>query len=214
MIASLRGLTTTLCFVMLLAMGRAQEAARPSPGVERLEKAETQFWTDQKKVEADFRKGLAEAIESADKIEVFLLEFDSLKEDEIDFSPESRGEDPRFPISPYKSSAKILKRRALTSDELKDLRPALMAVVGIEKETGGSFCHFPVHGLRVFEGESVIFESSFCYFCENFYIRYPSEAHWFGMSSKAFETIMKRLIPIPESELKRFEAYSKPKAKK
>ncbi len=198
---------------VLVAAAFAEDVETLPPGVERLQKAEAQFWEGQEKVEAAFRKGIAEAIAAADKIEIVLLEFDSLKE-VVDRFGDEAGDEQRFPIRPYKASAKILQRRTLTPAELKELPPMLIAIVGVEKETGGAFCHLPVHGLRVFEGDAIIFESSFCYLCQNFYVQYPADAKWFGMSSKEFEAMMKRLMPIPEAELERFKAYSEKEPRK
>jgi hypothetical protein len=190
--------------IVLVAAARSEEDARSRAAAERLQAAEQEFENSLDQAEAGFRQRISKALATADKIEIFLLEFDSLKpdpDDDVQFDGE---DDQRFPILPYKARAKILKRRELTPAERDGLLPLLRAIIGRPKDTGGgAFCHLPIHGLRVLEGETMLLESSFCYVCQNFYIRYPTEAHWFSLDAKEFEAMMKKLMPIPASEIER-----------
>ncbi|HEY5311675.1 MAG TPA: hypothetical protein VIK18_04125 [Pirellulales bacterium] len=199
---------------VLAAAAHADEDARSQAAAERLQAAEREFENGLDQLKAEFRQHISKALETADKIEIFLLEFDSLKPDPGDDVRFDGDEDnQRFPIRPYKSLAKILKHRTLTPAERDELLPLLMAVVGQPKDPGGAFCHLPIHGLRVFEGETLLFESSFCYVCQNFYIRYPTEARWFGLEAKEFEATMKKLMPIPASEIERVKSFGHKKRK-
>ena len=35
---------------------------------------------------------------------------------------------------------------------------------------GGAFCHFPVYGLRFYRNDQLLFETSVCWKCSNFYL--------------------------------------------
>jgi hypothetical protein len=121
----------------------------------------------------------------------------------------------RFPIVPYGSSSKILKRKTLTADEVKLLMPSLQATIGVEKNMGGALCHYPIHGIRIWDGDDVIFQTSICYHCSNFYLSYPyGGADWTNLSDPNFQKVMKQLMPIPQAEADRFEAKYGPKKTK
>jgi hypothetical protein len=157
---------------------------------------------------ADYRRGLAEAISAAMEIEIFLLDFETEEVDAKAFHRDTKPPRDRFPIVPYGSTSKILQRKRLSQDEVKALMPSLKDTVGVEKNTYGAMCHFPVHGIRIRNGDHVIFQTSICYECMNFYVEYNDggqDASWTGLSSKEFQEVMLRLMPIPASEIERFE---------
>jgi hypothetical protein len=64
-------------------------------------------------------------------------------------------------------------RRHYSSDEIALLMPRLKATIGVAENTGGPMCHFPIHGIRIGDGEDIIFQTSICYECGNFYMPYP-----------------------------------------
>ncbi len=62
-----------------------------------------------------------------------------------------------------------LARYTLTAEQRGVFLPKLQEVVGVQGEIdGGAFCHFPIHGVRVYAGDAIIFYSSFCWKCSNF----------------------------------------------
>lgn len=198
--------------ILLAAAADAEEGARSQAAAQRLQTAALKFEEDLDRAKADYRQRISKALETADKIEIFLLEFDSLKpapDDDVRF--DAADDDGRFPVLPYKARAKVLEHRTLTKAERGELLLLLREVVGKTKDPGGSFCHLPIHGLRAFEGETLLFESSFCYVCQNFYVRYPTEARWFGLEAKPFEAAMKKLMPIPPSEIERVKKLTEGK---
>ena len=155
---------------------------------------------------------MAKLFESADKIEVFLLDFKMLDADEYRILGWDRLPADYFPIPPYARKSKILQRRTLSRDEVTKLLPALRENVGVEKNHGGAFCHYPIHGVRLWSGEKLIFQSSFCWSCLNFYVVYPDlTADWVGIETKELKQVMSELMPIPEKELERFRKMNEPK---
>ena len=60
--------------------------------------------------------------------------------------------------------------------------------------------------MRIWSGYNVIFESSFCYHCSNFYITYPGGGSGYINSSlKEFQKVMEQLMPIPQAEKDRLK---------
>lgn len=184
---------------------RPAESREMSEGIEKVRR---RYSEAQEEVAAAYRKNLAEVISSAVEVEIFLLDFESEKVDSGHYFWDSRLPKDQFPIVPYGSATKILQRKKLSADEIKSLMPSLKATVGVEKNSYGAMCHFPIHGLRISNGEEVIFQTSICYECMNFYTEYGSggqNASWTGLSSKEFQEVMEHLMPIPASEIERFE---------
>jgi hypothetical protein len=181
----------------------------PSTGMKAaMEQARKRHYEGLETAAAVYRKDLAEAISAAMEIEVFLLDFETEKVDSGHYHWDTRQPRDRFPIVPYGSTSRILQRKRLSQDEVKALMPSLKATVGVEKNTYGAMCHFPVHGIRIRNGADVIFQTSICYECMNFYVEYSDggqEASWTGLSSKEFQEVMMRLMPVPASQIERFE---------
>lgn len=154
-----------------------------------------------------YRKGLSEALPAATKIEVYLLDFDVK---DVDGGTEGAWKfllpKDQFPIGPYKKMTRILKTKVLTPKQSKELLPALQSVVGVEKNPPSAMCHFPIHGLRIWAGDRLMFETSFCWFCGNFALEYPDYTdHWIGIQGTELKKIINDLIPIPQTELDRFK---------
>lgn len=176
----------------------------PSSGIKAaMEQADKRYEEALEKAEAAYRKDLAEAISPAMEIEVFLLS--GMAEDKVESTDrgwQKRLPRDRFPIAPYGSTSTILQRKRLSPDEVKALMPSLKATVGAYR-ADGILCHYPIHGIRITNGDEVIFQTSICYQCMNFYIEYPdwiNRASWTGLSSKEFQEVMERLMPIPKSK--------------
>lgn len=175
-----------------------------------LEEARKRSFLAREKEQADYRKNLAEIISSSREVEIFLLSFEMQKEDAGYYNWQRDLQPDRFPIIPYGQSSQILQRKRLSPDEIKALMPSLKATVSVKENFGGAFCHFPIHGLRIRSGEEIIFQTSICYECGNFYIEYDSggqEGGWTGLSSNEFQELMTQLMPIPAAEIERFERF-------
>jgi len=73
---------------------------------------------------------------------------------------------------------------------------------------GGAFCHYPIHGLRLYREEDLIFQTSLCWKCSNYFFEYPDGrgARWVGFYEPSLETFLKKHMPIPKEEIERFES--------
>ena len=192
-------------------------------------------------IRQQFRADFSTAIAFAESIEIFLLDFEMVKalpengvalstdlvegikysedgfdleKDEVDRSPPGF-----FRIKPYASYSRILKRRRLTGALVEECRDDVVALLKSPKDGGGAWCHYPIHGIRMAtkEGE-VIFQTSICYFCGNYYFSYPDSenledevqvSEWVGFHGDKLEAFLKREMPIPQAEMDRFKAKFK-----
>ena len=165
-------------------------------------------------LEADleYRIAFAKAFQFADRVEVFLLDF-SIGKDEA-YKPKEG--DATFPIHPYDKETKILKARTVPA---KDVRKWCDALAKMVKASGasGALCHFPIHGVRVYQGNQLFFETSLCWHCNNYYFCYGpngTDSGWAGLfeGAKDIHALFDDFMPIPETEKARFPG-NKAKAK-
>jgi len=101
-----------------------------------------------------------------------------------------------------------LDRKTLTGDAIVQCRNHTVSLLK-EPYLPGAMCHFPIHGLRLFRGGELIFETSLCWHCSNYYLEYPDdydEASWVGFGTNGIEAFLKKELPIPQSEIDRFNA--------
>ncbi len=202
---SIRALSATL---LLVATGvlAGSEAERD------LSNAKSRYDKAQSIIRADFRKDLAAALAKGDGVVVYLLDFETEDTPSGFWLWENGLEEDEFPIIPYGKKSKILKKATLTAEQKLKFIPKLQEVVGVQGEVdGGAFCHYPIHGVRVYAGETIIFQSSFCWACTNFAISYPDGPAWIAIREAGLFEAFSELMPIPQSELDRFNAKSGPK---
>ena len=194
--------TYTTLFLVAVTFALAE-----SPAEKSILEAESQYYEAQAKIQSVYRKNLAAALAQGGRVEVYLLDFE-IKDTPSDFYYwENRLENDEFPIIPYGSKSKILKRATLTKGQQKIFIPKLQEVVGIQGDIdGGAFCHFPIHGVRIYVGDKIIFQSSFCWKCHNFSVSYPDNPSWVAISGGDLFKAFNEIMPIPQSELDRFEA--------
>lgn len=200
----MKTLLTTLLITAICIVG---ETAAEGAAEKALSEAESRYYEAQAVIESKYRKDLATTLATADRIEVFLLDFEMEDTPSDFFYWENRLEEEEFPILPYGSKSSILKRAILGDEELKTFVPALQKVVGVQGDPGtGALCHFPIHGVRVFSGETMLFQSSFCWKCQNFALAYPDAPAWVGISGTKLFEVFTDVMPIPQIELDRFNA--------
>ncbi|MDP4626365.1 MAG: hypothetical protein NWT08_14670 [Akkermansiaceae bacterium] len=205
-----------LSFLISFSFTRAEEdpfAYIENEAEKAISKAESRFFDAKSKLQSDYRVDLAKAIAKGDQIEIYLLDFE-MEDTRSDFLFwDTRLEDNEFPIIPYGCKSEILKRVKLTVEQQKTFLPKLQHVVGVPGEVdGGAACHFPIHGVRIFSGERIIFQSSFCWKCQNFAISYPDSPSWVGISEGDLFAAFCEIMPIPQSEIDRFDAQFKKEA--
>ncbi len=180
------------------------EADPKRPDIPHSFSATRKYYKEKSDIQARYRARLAEALKHADGAEILLLSFTPVKT-----IPE--GEDEKyFPILPYDSHAEILDRKRIHEEKVVKGRDATVKLLQ-EKEDlgGGAFCHFPIHGIRLYRGEDLIFQTSLCWECANYYIEYPDDfetASWVGFDGKPLKEFLMKEMPIPESEINRFES--------
>jgi hypothetical protein len=158
------------------------------------------------KAQRAFRVAVAKTFQFADRVEVFLLDH-SIGTDAA-YKPKN-GEE-AFPIRPYNKETKILKTRKVPAKEIPKWCAAIAKTITTEKGGGGVLCHFPIHGLRIYARNELLFETSICWHCRNYYF----EDEWKGLSedAKDLRALLDDFMPVPEKEKARFPG-SKPKDK-
>ncbi|MEP6670035.1 MAG: hypothetical protein ABJF10_12825 [Chthoniobacter sp.] len=194
-------LLTTLSILTLLVMSSLGEE------ISKLDAATNSYYDTIKSAQTAFRKTLGESLAEGTKMEIYLLDFD-LKRYTGTSATNWKSNLPKdqFPIGPYKKVTRILKTKTLDAEEMKKLLPSLQATVGVEKNSYGAMCHFPIHGLRVWMGYRLILETSFCWMCGNFSLEYPDFSDsWVGLEGTKLKEIMNELMPIPKAETERFK---------
>ncbi len=178
------------------------EVEKERPDVPHSFSALRKYYKEKDDIQGRYRVRFSEALKYADAAEVLLLSFTPDRE-----IPEGK-ESEYLLISPYGSYSKIIERKKLTGESLTECRSKTVKLLQ-EPYLAGPLCHFPIHGIRLFRGEKLIFETSLCWHCSNYFIRYPDdfdEASWVGFASDDLEKFLKKELPIPQSEIDRFNA--------
>lgn len=151
----------------------------------------------------EYKRAVAKAFPTADRVEVFLLDFamKAIEGGDADDEAES------FPIRSDRKRAKILARRGVPPQEIPRWCAAVAETITSDKPGKGAKCHYPIHGIRISAGNVLLFETSFCWKCNNYYFNYDGDAKWEGLTddAQAFTKLINEFMPIPEAERKRFE---------
>jgi hypothetical protein len=146
------------------------------------------------------REQIIECIGPTDRIEVYLL--DPIKQ------PGPLG---AFPLHPYGPQARTGIHEVKTLEgELAAQMLALWAGTLRDEEGRQAHCHHPIHGLRFFCVESVLFETSLCWVCNNYSAWTEQGGVWLGLpggypqgpatpSCAGLRQLLWSLLPIPES---------------
>lgn len=206
-------LTRVLTFIASLTAAASALHAESEIG-KRMDKAQQDYEDAlveaHEKANAAYRKSVAEALTIEIKVELYVLGFEMTDVEGARDNPDwvKGGGTVQFPIVPYLSQSKILNRRLLGADEITMLLPSLRRTIVAEENKGGMLCHFPTHGIRVWDKEyRLIFQTSICYHCSNFFMTYPSgRAGWTRLCDPTFREVLEKLMPVPQEELGRFKA--------
>jgi hypothetical protein len=169
---------------------------------------DSEFYDGLQKVEAKYRAGKAALIKKADRVIVYLVDFDGITE-RNDFADE----DESISIAPYNSVTKIIDKKEIDANDRKKLLDILSAAIAEPEHSGGAMCHFPIHGVRVYAGEELLYEGTFCWVCGNFSYSYPQGSSWLDTNAE-IKAIFTSILPVPQAEIDRFhEKYpgAKPK---
>lgn len=161
---------------------------------------ESQFYDGLNKVEALYRFQKAEILKKADRVVIYLVDFDGISAEDT-FADEKK----TISVAPYGKRTKILSSKEVEEDERDGLLAALCKQIAEPEHTGGAFCHFPIHGIRIYAGDEILHEGTFCWVCGNFSFSYPQGADWLDTNTE-LKGLFTRLMPLPPEELKRFQA--------
>lgn len=115
-----------------------------------------------------------------------------------------------FPIKPNGTLSKVLQRKILDKKAMGILRQGVVDLLQQPDRDTSPWCHYPIHAIRLADkNNNVIFETSVCYACGNYFLRYPDEfkeASWIDFKSEILEAFWKKEMPIPQTEIDRFKA--------
>lgn len=174
-------------FLTSIAFGEEESLLR-----KQLDKAEEEL----RKAHVAYQTSFAEAITHATHVEVYLLDAaERKKADPFDDSPKEF-----FPVLPYESVVRIKQTKKLTPEELQLLMPALKVTLTPARGGKSFLCHDPIHGIRVWDDGELVFQTSVCYTCNNFYRSQPGgDAFWVPLPNTQLQEVMEKLMPIPET---------------
>ena len=119
-----------------------------------------------------------------------------------DEKPKRASTDETFPVRPYGTYADIHAHVTLRGEDCQKLRKAWQSLSF--DRLGGAFCHEPVYGMRLYRGKDLLFETTVCWKCQNFYVpRYNSKEkrHVYGWYGFADDENSKRLLKLFQSLL-------------
>lgn len=125
------------------------------------------------------------------------------------FNDEPPGREPThetFPVRPYGSQADIHAHKTITGEACDELRAKWQSLAF--DRLGGAFCHHPVYGFRLYRGDDLLFETTVCWECQNFYVpRYEPEEKryaygWYGFANddnaKSMLKLFRAHLPHPK----------------
>ena len=165
------------------------------------------YRADLEKAKARYRVNQAAVLKKADRVVLYLVSFDGFTNGSLD---DDGGE---IHIGPYNRWTKILKKRELEQIDSTKVLTALTKQIAEPEQSGGAFCHYPIHGIRIYKGDELLHEGTFCWVCSNFGFDYPNDSDWLDTTDE-LKTLFTKLLPIPQEELERFhEEYPQRKRK-
>lgn len=101
-----------------------------------------------------------DSIPDADRIELYHL----------DRPPEDHGPDrPLFAIASSEVSFVVKSHRTVRGKECEAIVKAWRRL-RIPQAPGGALCHTPPYGIRFYRGDQLLFETTICWECHNFYL--------------------------------------------
>jgi len=184
-----------LMFLLTPMFSRAEEEADLWPGIR---KAEVGLQDAYKA----YHKSLGDAFADATHIEVFLLDWQPVKVPEGVTNDTDEFWKTHMDQGGGKA-VKILQSKKLTPEEIKLLMPGFQETLDPKREGQSYLCFDPIHGIRVYDDEEIVFQMSVCYRCGLYFCIYPLEKLGGGdLTSPLFQETMTLLMPIPEKEKK------------
>lgn len=191
--------------ILVAATVLAADADKTTERIEsiRAEASRTR-WEAVFKADREYRAALAKTFQFADRVEVYLLDF-SIGEDTA-YTPKEG--DAVFPITPYNKETKILKTHQVAAKDTSKWCAAVRLLLASDKDGGMAMCHYPIHGIRIYSGDTLLFETSLCWACSNYSYVYEDKASWESITEDArgLKALLDESMPVPASERDRFHA--------
>ncbi len=189
----------------------AQDAApADNPFVNAESKPETSEWTPthpdgETPIARMMSLAYTDALPAFDRVELYAVSL-SKRDPFEDKEPTRSTTGKTFPVRPYGTQADIRAHATVTGDDCKQLRTAWQSLAF--DRLGGAFCHYPAYGLRFYRDNQLLFETTVCWQCRNFYLpSYDNENRrftygWYGFANddnaKDLLAFLRRLLPHPE----------------
>jgi len=148
-----------------------------------------------------YRLQVATAVAKADRVELFRLKARGT-ETKAPGNPDDPFDDDAknqwFKIAaPEASSARIQAKLEVPQEKLG---PLIEKIADILEHPGDALagCHDPAHGLRVYSGTELLFETSLCYRCRNFCLDSPIGGRWVPLPENGLKEMLMALLPLSE----------------
>ena len=155
----------------------------------------------------EIRLRITDSLTFADRVEICLL----------DPAWEIKGSHV-FPLLPliWQRSTSIYEVKILDGEPMSRLRSLWSATLQ-EEEGGQAHCHYPIHGLRFWSAKKLLFETSLCWICNNYFAFKEGKIFWLGLpggypegpgttSCAELRKILSNLLPIPEALARKVSA--------
>ena len=161
-------------------------------GNSQLKDASTDYIIQTLSAESKYKAALGKLIKNSDKVKVYKLGKTSayLSED-----PFAAIQDTGFEISPHNQIAEVLNHKVLEGQELLAFQNALYNLLQPHTDVWSrAMCHEPILGVEVFIGSDLIFSTSFCWKCNNYFVEYPDgRLAWEALKDTELQELAKKL---------------------
>lgn len=211
-------LAITILTYYLLCGPCCAQVVQSSDAAKTLKEVQKSFGAVMAAAEDEYREGLAKTINSADRIVLFRVEFD-LESEEVkesvggfesfDVDGEFGPSIPRFPIVPYGKLSPILDTVTLT----RDAEEFSVALKGIQESLThvdartNALSHFPTHAVRVYAGDTLLFQTSYCFLSDSFFVDYGRYSRWHDLERTSLSKVFHKVIPLPSEYKQRLDRF-------
>jgi len=144
-----------------------------------------------------------DALARFDRIELYAV---SMPKPFGDEEPKREPTESTFPVRPYGVYADIHAHKTIRGAACDELRTTWQSLAF--DRLGGAFCHHPVYGFRLYRDDDLLFETTVCWECQNFYVpRYDPDKRrythgWYGFANddnaKSLLKLLRSLLPHPK----------------
>lgn len=173
-----------IVFLLSAKLGYAQSL--------KSEDAEEAYIEALNKTKKNYRIALAKELETSDVVSLHQIKFDcAIKGDNF--------------FDELKDNT-LSKKNLAGEDKLKLVKLLQKELLRSEYlETSYKF--FPSHGVLFYKNSRLLFEATFCPKSSLFYMKYPDGSREVLRFSKDLQTLMNKMLPVPEEEKARYSKW-------